>query len=121
MKGRVSLAVVQLAAFIGCEPRAAPGVGHDDLNFTIVFFLGVTMILSVYRHRTSQRETKGMFRRSRNVPLGSCCISALGRPSSQPEECIHGRGRELFDSVERLSSHAPCASRLKALRTARPS
>ena len=89
MKGRVSLAVVQLAAFIECEPRAAPDVGHDDLNFTIVFFLGVTMILSVYRHRTSQRETKGMFRRSRNVPLGSCCISPLGRPSCLPEDSNH--------------------------------
>ena len=109
----MSLAVVQLAAFIECEPRAAPDVGHDDLNFTIVFFLGVTMILSVYRHRTSQRETKGMFRHSRNVPLGSCCISALGRPSSQPEDSIHGRGRELFDVVEWLSSHAPCASRVE--------
>ena len=108
------MAVVQLAALIVCEPRAAPDVGHDDLNFTIVFLLGMTMILSVYRLRTSQRETKGMFRRSRNVPLGSCCISALGRPSSQPEECIHGRGRELFDLVERLSSHAPGASQVKA-------
>ena len=111
------MAVVQLAAFIECEPCAAPDVGHDDLNFTIVFFLGMTMILTVYRPRTSQRETKGMFRHSRNVPLGSCCIPALGRPSSQPEDSIHGRRRELFDVVEWLSSHAPSASRNLTRRT----
>ena len=87
------MAVIQPAAFIECEPRAALDVAHDDLNSTIVFFLGMTMILSVYRLRTSQRETKGMFRHSRNVPLGSCCISALGRPSSQPEDSIHREGK----------------------------
>ena len=76
------MAVVQLAAFIECEPRAAPDVGHDDLNFTIVFFLGMTMILSVYRLRTSQRETKGMFRHSRNVPLGSCASQHLAGPAA---------------------------------------
>ena len=102
--------MVQLAAFIECEPRAAPDVGHDDLNFTIVFFLGMTMILTVYRPRTSQRETKGMFRHSRNVPLGSCCISPFGRPHSQPEDSIHGSGRERFGIAKLLLSDSQCVS-----------
>ena len=50
------------------------------LYLTIVFVLGFTMNSKLYRPRTIQRETKGTFRPSRNVPLGSHCISVLGRP-----------------------------------------
>ena len=50
------------------------------LYLTILFVLGFTMYSKLYRPRTIQRETKGTFRLSRNVPLGSGCISALGRP-----------------------------------------
>ena len=84
------------------------------LYLTILSVLGFTTNSKLYRPRTIQRETKGTFRPSRNVPLGSHCIPELGRPCSLPEDSNHGRGRELFDLVERLSSHAPCASQTKA-------
>ena len=50
------------------------------LYLTIIFVLGFTMNSKLYRPRSIQRETKGTFRPSRNVPLGSHCITALGRP-----------------------------------------
>ena len=90
--------------------RALHLVRAVTLYLTIVFVLGFAMNSKLYCPRTIQRETKGTFRPSRNVPLGSFCISALGRPCSLPEDSSHGRGRELFDVVERISSHAPCAS-----------
>ena len=85
----MSLAVVPLAAFISCfaswrsscrcEPRLHL-VEAVMLYLTILFVLGLTMNSELYCPRTIQRETKGTFRPSRNVPLGSVCISALGRP-----------------------------------------
>ena len=83
------MAAVPLAAFISASRRGDLRVAVSPalhlvkatmLYLTILFVLGLTVDFAVYRPRTIQRETKGTFRPSRNVPLGSHCISALGRP-----------------------------------------
>ena len=83
------------------------------LYLTIVFFLGMTENLTVYRHRSIQGRRRGRFgiaEMSHSPPLAS---SHLAGPAACHKDSIHGRGRGLFDVVEWLSSHAPCASRVK--------
>ena len=82
------------------------------LYLTIDFVLGVTVYFTVYRLRTILGSRRGWFDIVELSHSRFSCISELGRPSSQPEDSSHGRGRELlFDVVEWLPSHAPSASR----------
>ena len=116
-----------LAAFISVSRRgdlrvavspAVHLVKATMLYLTIVFFLGMTVNFTVYRHRTIQGRRRGRFglaEMSRSPPFAS---RYLAGPAACHKDSIHGRGRGLFDVVEWLSSHAPCASRVKALRTA---
>ena len=121
------MAAVPLAAFISVSRRGdlrvavSPAlhlVKATRLYLTIVFFLGMTVNFTVYRHRTIQGRRRGRFglaEMSHSPPFAS---RYLAGPAACHKDFIHGRGRELFDVVEWLSSHAPCASRVKALRTA---
>ena len=90
------MAVVQLAAFIECGPRAAPDVGHDDLNFTIVFSLGMTIYFTVYRPRTILRRRRGCFSLAETPPSRSSCFQALGRPQPLARNSYRaGEGSEM--------------------------
>ena len=83
------------------------------LYLTILFVLGLTVILTVYRLRAIPGRRRGRFgiaEMSHSLPFAS---RHLAGPTACHKDSIHGRGRGLFDVVEWLSSHAPCASRVK--------
>ena len=113
-----------LAAFISVSRRgdlrvavspALHKVKATMLSLIIVFFLGMTVNFTVYRHRTIQGRRRGRFglaEMSHSPPFAS---RHLAGPAACHKDSIHGRGRGLFDVVEWLSSHAPCASRVKPL------
>ena len=104
----MSLAVVPLAASVS---HALHPAGATMLYLTIDFVMGGTEYSTVYRLRTILGSRRGWFDVVELSHSRSSCIIALGRPSSQPEDSIHGRRRELVDVVDWLFSHSPCASR----------
>ena len=94
-------------------------MGAKTLYLTIGYFGDGTVYLTVYRLRTISGSRRGWFD---VVELSLSCtssVSELGRPISLPRGTYsRGRGRELIDVVNWLSSHAPCASRVNSGRTA---
>ena len=77
------------------------------LYLTIVYFRGGTVYLTVYRLRIILGSRRGWFDVVELSHSRSSCIPALGRPSSWPEEPIHGSGRERVGPANLLSSKLP--------------
>ena len=116
-----------LAAFISVSRRGdirvavSPAlhlVKATTLYLIILFVLSMTVNFTVYRRRTIQGRRKGCFGLAEMSHLPPFASRYLAGPAACHKDSIHGRGRGPFDVVEWLSSHAPCASRAKALRTA---
>ena len=87
------------------------------LDLTIDSVAGGTVYFTVYRLRTILGSRRGWFDLVELSLSRTSCIVIPGRPSSQPEESMHGRRRELVDEVDWLFSHTPSASRKRLRRT----
>ena len=83
-------------------------VEASTLSFTITLFLGVTVIIVVYRLRIILGRRRGCFGIAEMSHSRSSCIPALGRPSDWPEESTHGSGRERIGIANLLSSYSQC-------------
>ena len=108
-----------LAAFISVSRRgdlrvavspAVHLVKATMLYLTIVFFLGMTVNFTVYRHRTIQGRRRGRFglaEMSHSPPFAS---SHLAGPAACHKDPIHGSGRERFGVAKLLLSDFQCVS-----------
>ena len=85
------------------------------LYLTIVFVMGGTVYLTVYRLRTISGSRRGWFD---VVELSSSCtssVSRLGRPSCRPEEPIHGEWNGASWHSQLASLHLPVRRVIKVV------